>query len=92
MRRNLRIAAALLAASIVTTVAPAVSAAESTENHWAHTYLETWKDYGVMAGDENGDLMPDKFTSRAELAVMLNAIMDYQVQAENTFPDVEDGS
>ena len=36
--------------------------------------------------------MPDKPTTRAELAVMMNAIMDYQVKAGNNYTDVESSS
>lgn len=92
MRRNPRIAAAMLAASMMLTMVPPVAAADNIQGHWAQKYLETWKNQGVMAGDENGDLMPDKSTTRAELAVMMDAIMDYQVKGRNHYLDVVNGS
>lgn len=92
MRNNPRIAAALLAATMAISMIPPAAAADTATGHWAQKYLETWKGYGVMTGDETGDLMPDKSTTRAELAVMMDAIMDYQVKGKNNYLDVVGGS
>ncbi len=60
---------------------------EDTESHWAQSAIERWTDYEVIMGDD-GMFRPDDVISRAELAVMINRIMNYQERAENTFSDL----
>ena len=40
---------------------------------WAEGYLSWAKENGIMAGDEGGNLMPQSFLTRQEMATMLNA-------------------
>lgn len=92
MKRYSRVAAAFMAVSMAVSMSFPAAATSRTQSHWAQSYLQKWNDYGIINGDETGDLMPDKPTTRAELAVMMNAIMDYQVKAGNNYLDVENSS
>ncbi len=62
---------------------------EDAENHWAHEAINIWSGHEVIQGFE-GAFRPDDSISRAEMAVMINRIMNYQDQAENTFEDLSD--
>ena len=55
--------------------------------HWAKSAIERWADYEVVQGFD-GMFRPDDTISRAEMAVMINRIMNYQERAENTFEDL----
>ena len=55
--------------------------------HWAKSAIERWADYEVVQGFD-GMFRPDDTISRAEMAVMINRIMNYQERAENTFKDL----
>ena len=55
--------------------------------HWAKDAIETWADHEVVQGFD-GLFRPDDTITRAELAVMINRIMNYQERAENTFDDL----
>ena len=92
MKKYSRVAAAFMAVSMAVSMSFPAAATSRTQSHWAQSYLQKWNDYGIINGDETGDLMPDKPTTRAELAVMMNAIMDYQVKAGNNYTDVESSS
>ena len=70
----------------------AVSASASfadTETHWAKDAIERFSSTGIVVGDEQGNFNPDNPMTRAEFAVVLDRIMDYQTLAENSFSDVE---
>ncbi len=60
------------------------------QNHWAKSAIERWSDLGVVLGF-GGEFRPNDNITRGELAVILDRIMNYQVVAENTFLDLEDG-
>lgn len=62
-----------------------------TANHWAKAAIEKWADLGVLRGDDRG-FRPDDSITRAEMAVVLDNMMDYQVAAKNTFKDVQAGA
>lgn len=63
----------------------------AAEGIWYEEAMSTWASRGVLTGDENGNLNPEASITRAELATMLDSIMDYQVRAENTFGDIKAG-
>ena len=52
--------------------------------HWAKDAITIWADHEVIQGFD-GLFRPDETITRAEMAVMINRIMNYQVRAENTF-------
>lgn len=44
--------------------------------HWAEKYIDRVIQEGLMIGDDKGNFAPDKPVSRAELAVVLNRILE----------------
>jgi hypothetical protein len=59
--------------------------------HWAAAAVSKWAGLGIIKGDSGG-FRPDDPITRAEFAVILDNLMDYQVEADNTFPDVAKGA
>lgn len=49
---------------------------------WAQDYLNWAKDTGIIAGDEKGRMMPEKFCSRQEAVVMIKRLYDL-INSEN---------
>ncbi|HVI42381.1 MAG TPA: S-layer homology domain-containing protein, partial [Anaerovoracaceae bacterium] len=62
-----------------------------TNGHWAATAIEKWAGYGVLNGLD-GSFRPNDYITRAEMATLLDNMMDYQVAAKNTFSDVSTGA
>lgn len=73
------------------TDATAVSSFSDTGGHWAAPAAEKWADYGVLNGSD-GKFRPDDYITRAEMATVLDNLMDYQATAVNVFPDVPAGA
>lgn len=48
---------------------------------WDDADLETLNSLGIMRGNENGDMMPNKSVTRAEFAVLVNKALGYQEKA-----------
>lgn len=48
---------------------------------WSSDDLQTLHDYGIMRGDENGNMMPDKSVTRAEFVAMVNRSLGYNEKA-----------
>lgn len=71
-------------------VTPALAAPSDLDGHWAEDAMNTWMDYGVIRGYEDGTVKPNNSITRGELAVMLDRMMGYQTQANNTFSDLGD--
>lgn len=46
-------------------------------NHWAQIYLQNLYTYGIMRGDQEGNMNPDEPITRAEFASMLNRAFGY---------------
>lgn len=56
---------------------------------WSSADLQTLNDYGIMRGNENGDMMPDKSVTRAEFVAMINRSLGYNEKAASSpFKDV----
>lgn len=87
MKKNL--ATSLLAGTLVLAQAAPAFATADTTGHWAQDALNTWQNYGVIKGDENGNLMPDSGITRGEMAVMLDRVMAYQLKSQNAFSDLD---
>ena len=82
-----RILSLLLAGTMTCT--PALAAgSQRTEGNWYDEAMAVWVERGVFQGDQNGNLRPTAPITRAELATVLDRIMDYQLTMENPFPDV----
>lgn len=55
---------------------------------WMDPYLEQVVDWGVMAGDKNGNLHPDRQITRAEFVTMINRAFGHKEVGPNPFRDV----
>jgi len=84
-----RFASVLLAVAMTISLLPAkVSAAFSdVQGHWAQAEIEKWCEKGIIHGYD-GLFRPNEPVTRAEMAVMLDRIMNYQEKADNSFNDL----
>lgn len=93
MRRR-RLLALLTALFLLTGLlaVPTAAAYEDTQGHWAQAAIDRWSDAGILQGSGNDRFRPNDPMTRAEMAVVLDRLMDYQMKAQNTFTDVEVGT
>ena len=89
MKRK-RICAWFITLAMLLTMLPSALAASfaDTRGHWAEDAISRWSDRGVIQG-HNGDFEPDSAITRADMAVIIDRIMDYQTKAENKFYDLD---
>lgn len=89
MKRK-RICAWFITLAMLLTMLPSALAASfaDTRGHWAEDAISRWSDRGVIQG-HNGDFEPDSPITRADMAVIIDRIMDYQTKAENKFSDLD---
>lgn len=88
MKRK-RIYAWFITVAMLLTMLPsafAVSFAD-TRGHWAEDEINRWSDRGVIQGHD-GDFEPNSPITRADMAVIIDRVMDYQTKAENSFADL----
>ena len=57
------------------------------EGHWAEAAIQRWHTAGVVQGDQTG-FHPNAPITRAEMASILDRLMDYQTLGSNTYVDV----
>lgn len=89
MKRK-RICAWFITVAMLLTMLPsafAVSFAD-TRGHWAEDSINRWSDRGVIQGHD-GDFEPNSPITRADMAVIIDRVMDYQTKAENKFSDLD---
>lgn len=68
---------------------PASGVSADAEGHWAGEALSRWLDQGLLVGDENGKLLPDRPVTRAEWMAMANGRFGYAATGESvSFTDV----
>ncbi len=60
-----------------------------TQGHWAEANIQKWAEAGVLAGS-GGYFRPDDSITRGDMAVILNGLMGYKVQANNDYSDLGD--
>ncbi len=78
----------LSAAMAVSTVTPVLANGYvDTNNSWAKAEIDEWSANGVVNG-YNGEFRPNASITRAEMATIVDNIMEYQVENTNTFSDV----
>ena len=78
----------LTTGALTATLATSALAAEDLNGHWAEDAMNTWMDQGIILGYGDGTARPDNSITRAELAVILDRVMEYRTQAENGFSDL----
>lgn len=79
----------LLAATITTTGA---SAFNDTRGHWAESIISAVAKAGVISGYTDGSFQPNSYITRAEFAVMLGRMFDWQATDDLTFGDLPSGA
>lgn len=55
-------------------------------NHWAQKHLENLFTYGIMRGDQNGNMNPDIPITRAEFVSMINRAFGYRTYQKTGLP------
>lgn len=60
----------------------------TAQAHWADPYVETLTEWGVMRGDINGNMAPERSITRAEFVTMMNRAYGYTRLAGHPFTDV----
>ena len=83
-----RVTAAILAVAMLLALMPAVELPAAAADPWAQDYLDTLVSWGVMRGDIDGNLYPDRQITRAEYVTMINRAFGYTVPGSIPFNDV----
>ncbi|WP_283675102.1 S-layer homology domain-containing protein [Butyricicoccus sp. Marseille-Q5471] len=80
----------VLAVVMLVVMVPSVGAAgvfQDTQGHWAESVIEKWSGYELIRG-YNGRFQPDQSITRADMAVVIDRLLDYQTAGSNTFTDL----
>ncbi|MFC4098132.1 glycosyl hydrolase [Paenibacillus xanthanilyticus] len=64
------------------------ASAQDEAGGWAKNSLDRWVENGVLTGDANGVLMPNKAITRAEFVTILNRVFGLTAKAAANFTDV----
>lgn len=83
-----RLMAVFLSFALMVGLLPAVSLPAAAENSWLQPYLDKLVSWGVMRGDQAGNLDPDRPISRAEYVSLINRAYGYDETAKNPYSDV----
>lgn len=83
-----RAAALFLAAVMCLTLTVPVAGAASTASSTMQPYLDKIVSWGVMRGDINGNLNPDRTITRAEFVTMINRAFGFSHTGTTPFRDV----
>lgn len=78
----------VLAAEPETAAQKPVQFADLTDDHWAKGSIDRWSGYGIVNGDENGNVNADMPLRRCEMAQVLVNLLGLTQEAENTFGDL----
>ena len=68
---------------------PEIRTFSDVNGHWASEAIYKWAGLGIIKGDDKG-FRPNDSITRAELAAILDNLMEYQKKAGNQFVDVKD--
>lgn len=89
--RKTKVLSIALSVLLVLVLVPSMALAadfSDTSSHWGKEAIDTWANYGVLDGYEDGTFQPNGNMTRAELAKVINGVIGYQVKATNSFSDV----
>ncbi|MDD4843179.1 MAG: S-layer homology domain-containing protein [Anaerotignum sp.] len=59
------------------------------ENHWAEPFMRNLYNRGLMSGDSNGNMHPDRAITRAEFLSIVNRAFGYSKTGKTPFTDVK---
>ncbi len=85
------LAGLMAAVMLFTCLAVPIPAQTTASAHWADTSLTKLRDWGVMRGDQNGSMEPDRNITRAEFVSMVNRAFGYKKLGKQPFKDVAGG-
>ena len=85
-----RLVSIVLAAAFLVGMLPAVAPTAQAAS-WMDPYLEKVEDWGVMRGDIDGNLDPERNITRAEFVTMVNRAYGYTEMTNTPFRDVDSG-
>lgn len=85
-RAGRRLSAALLTLCLLCSLLPAPAAPAG--GSWAQPYLDKLVSWGVMRGDQAGNLDPDRPITRSEYVSLVNRAFGYGDAGKNPFTDV----
>ena len=77
-----------LAASMAVAPVNAIAASSDISGHWAEKTITEWQDKGLISGYEDGTFQPNKSTTRAEFARMMNQALGLNTLGSVSFSDV----
>ncbi|MCM1149563.1 MAG: S-layer homology domain-containing protein [Butyricicoccus sp.] len=79
---------ALLCLVMLLGLVPGLELPVQAADSWATPYLNQLVNWGVMRGDINGNLYPERNITRAEFVTMMNRAYGYDTTGGNPFADV----
>ncbi len=59
------------------------------ENHWAESFMRNLYNRGLISGDSNGNMNPDKAITRAEFISIVNRTFGYTKTGKTPFKDIK---
>lgn len=59
------------------------------ENHWAESFMRNLYNRGLISGDRNGNMNPDKAITRAEFISIVNRTFGYTKGGKTPFKDIK---
>lgn len=83
-----RLTTGFLSLALTASLLPAVSISAAAEDSWLQPYLDKLVSWGVMRGDQAGNLDPDRPITRAEYSSLINRAYGYDDTEKNPFSDV----
>lgn len=89
---SLTLAILMLMANTQTVGAKSTSEAKDISNHWAKETLSKWKTEGLLKGDAQGNLNPNREMTRAEFIAIVNRAVGYNATGEKVkqYKDVKE--
>ena len=82
------LAGLIAAVMLFTYLAVPIPEQTTASAHWADASLTKLRDWGVMRGDQNGSMEPDRNITRAEFVSMVNRAFGYKKLGKQPFKDV----
>ncbi|KXL51673.1 endo-1,4-beta-xylanase A precursor [Anaerotignum neopropionicum] len=77
-----------LVASMAIAPVNAFAASSDVRGHWAEKTITDWQDKGLISGYQDGTFKPDKATTRAEFARIMNQALSLNNKGSVAFSDV----
>jgi S-layer homology domain. len=78
----------VIATLVFSQAIPAFAATTETVPSWAANEIQTWKDLGLLKGDQNGLYHPNDNLTRAEFLTFVNRVFNFTDQSSTAFSDV----